>query len=130
MGICLNFKEHQITWEHHSIPMSQPHDIISTNHIQEIETFYAKEVQEDLELFSTEILDRNYEHITAKQVSDQQSHLTKSHQKLLLNSLSKYQDVFNGKLGRHPTAKISIQLKPNAQPVLSLIHISEPTRPY
>ena len=43
-------------------------------------------------------------------------HLTAADKKQLLKVLERYQGVFDGRLGKYPTAKSSIELKPGAEP--------------
>ena len=44
-------------------------------------------------------------------------HLSQIEKEQLESILNKYTKVFDGKLGRHPTAKISIELKPGSRPI-------------
>ena len=66
---------------------------------------------EDNELFADEILDRKYMAISAQEVVDSLDNLTAAEKNHLLKVLERCQGLFYGRLGKHPTAKISIELK-------------------
>ena len=62
-------------------------------------------------------MDRKYQAFSPEEVVQQLHHLS-SQQKLQLQAVfEKYKRVFDGTLGKHPTAKIDIQLVPNAKPI-------------
>ena len=60
--------------------------------------------------------------ISAQEVVDSLDHLTAAEEKQLLNLLERYQGVFDLRLGKHPTAKISIELKLGAEPSWSKLY--------
>ena len=51
---------------------------------------------------STKILHSKYEKISPEEVADQQKHLTKEQRKQLAELLSRYNNLFSGKLGKNP----------------------------
>ena len=53
--------------------------------------------------------------ISAQEVVDSLDRLTAAEKTQLLQVLERYQSVFDGRLGKHPTDKISIKLKPGAE---------------
>ena len=69
--------------------------------------YLINEKLEDSKMFeSTEVLDRAYSSVTAKEVTSQQTHLIKEEQANLEKVLSKYSTIFDGKLGCYPHKKI------------------------
>ena len=91
MQLHLNFTTNTIEWRNHSIPMTPT---------QQLTTMY-----DDIEVFADEILDRKYQSVTPKEVVDTLDHLSQNEKEQLETVLNKYTTVFDGKLGRHPTAK-------------------------
>ena len=80
--------------------------------------YLINEEVEDSEMFeSTEVLDRAYSSVTAKEVAAQQAHLTKEEQANLEKVLSKYSTIFDGELGCYPHKKIKLDIPPDAQPI-------------
>ena len=71
----------------------------------------------DIEVFAEEIMDQKYQSVTPKEVVDTLDHLSQTEKKQLETVLNKYTRVFDGRLGRYPTAKISIELKPGSRPI-------------
>ena len=112
MGINFDFQTHSITWLKKYITMKST---TSFSDIPEI-LFEEHESIEDNELFADEILDRKYMAISAQEVVDSLYHLTAADKKQLLKVLERYQGFFDGTLGKYPTAKSSIELKPGAEP--------------
>ena len=68
------------------------------------------------ELFATDILDRKYDAVTPEEASAALKHLELSQRLKFKILFAKYKDIFDGKLGCHPTAKIKIKLKPGSKP--------------
>ena len=92
----------------------------------QLEQYYnhlASEEEEDYELFAelyaddVVIMDRKYQAVSPEEVVKQLHHLTSKQKELLQKTFEKYKRVFDGTLGKHPTAKIDIQLIPNAKPI-------------
>ena len=59
---------------------------------------------------STEVLDRAYSSITAKEVASQHTHLATEEQANLEKVLAKYSTIFDGKLGCYPHKKIKLDI--------------------
>ena len=73
----------------------------------------------DSELFAAEpikILERNYQSVTASEVTDAQTHLKTTEKHQLHQLFSKYLSIFDGKLGHYRKRKINLQLIPGARP--------------
>ena len=78
--------------------------------------YMINEKLEDSEMFqSTEVLDRAYSSITAKEVASLWTHLIEEEQTSLEKFLTKYSTIFDGKLGCYPHNKIKLDIPPNAQ---------------
>ena len=58
-----------------------------------------------------------YQAVSPEEVVHQLNHLTLQQKIQLQAVFEKYKRVFDGTLGKHPTAKIDIQLVPNAKPI-------------
>ena len=63
------------------------------------------------------IVDRKYQEVSPQEDVQQLHHLTSDQKQQLQQVFTRYQRVFDGKLGKHPTAKIDIQLIPGAKPI-------------
>jgi len=70
-----------------------------------------------LDSFATEILDAKYDKTDVKDVVKQQTHLSASKQKDLLELLEKHSKLFSGKLGSYPHKQFHIYVDPDAKPV-------------
>ena len=70
-----------------------------------------------LDSFATEILDTKYDKTDVKDVVKQQTHLSASKQKDLLELLENHSKVFSGKLGSYPHKQFHIDVDPDAKPV-------------
>ena len=65
------------------------------------------------------ILDAKYEKISAKEVADQQQHLSEPERRRLEQTLAKYPILFDGRLGHYPHEQVHLELEPNSKPVHS-----------
>ena len=73
----------------------------------------------DLKLFSAESikrLERNYQPVTATEITEAQSHLSPIEKQLPHKLFTKYMTVFDGKLGHYKNRTINLQLIPDATP--------------
>ena len=112
MGMSFSFLYDTVTWLGRTIPMKTTYSldtIPDTLAIQEEEFQTA-------ELFASDILDRKYDAVTPEEASAALTHLELSQRLKFKILFTKYKDVFDGKLGCHPTAKIKIKLKPGSKP--------------
>merc|ERR1712115_202539 len=78
--------------------------------------FIQEEEYQMAEVFTHTILDRKYEAVTPAEAVAKLTHLELSNRLKLKILFERYKDVFDGKLARHPTARIKIKLKPGSQP--------------
>ena len=70
-----------------------------------------------LDNYATEILDAKYNKIDVNDVVIQQSHLTATQKRDLLELLTKHSKLFSDKLGSYPHKKFHIGIDPDATPV-------------
>ena len=90
--------------------------------ITQFEAYLLQEEEEDASLFEVYaddvlIKDRKYQSVSPEEVVQQLNHLSSQQKQRLKLVFEKYKRVFDGKLGKHPTAKIDIELVPNAKPI-------------
>lgn len=69
------------------------------------------------ESYAINIDHADYKATNAMEIAQQQTHLTKNHQKDLVVFLQKYQKPFSGKLGKYGGKKIKLEVHPDAIPV-------------
>ena len=62
-------------------------------------------------------MDRKYKAVTPNEVVKQLPHLNQAQKTKLKAAFEKYKTAFDGTLGKHPTAKIDIELVPGAKPI-------------
>ena len=101
----------------------QPKDSIYLNQLKVLHEAYGIIDDDDFlcddawDSFATEILERKYESITAKEVAAAQQHLSEQQRIILETTLKKYEILFDGKLGHYPHQKFHIDLVDGAEPV-------------
>jgi hypothetical protein len=103
IGLILNFETNTVKWMDREITMKP------RNHWKDHENIFALLTQTTEELIEepeSYILDVTYEKYTAKEISDQQTHLSAFEQQRLTTVLKKYDTLFNGELGHYPHRKI------------------------
>ena len=122
MGVSISFKTQKITWLNREISMRNPMDF-TNNHQSAIEAHFLQEEEEDsalfFELYADDVVikDRKYQAVSPEEVVTQLDHLNQEQKSLLKSVFEKYKRVFDGTLGKHPTAKIDIELIPGAKPI-------------
>ena len=126
MGIKIDFKGHVLTWMGRDLPMKSSSDFSPTK-VDEVEQYFnhLRETEEDedfdifAELYADDVLikDRKYQAVSPEEVVRQLDHLTVDQRQKLKTTFEKYKRVFDGTLGKHPTAKIDIELIPGAKPI-------------
>merc|ERR1712214_28032 len=112
MGMSFSFLYDTVTWLGRTIPMKTTYSldtIPDTLAIQEEELLIS-------ELFASDIRDRKYDAVTPEEASAALKHLELKRRLKFKILFTKYKDVFDGKLGCHPTAKTKIKLKPGSKP--------------
>ena len=70
-------------------------------------------------LYADDVLinDRKYQAVSPEEVVCQLEHLTADQQQKLKQAFKNSKKVFDGTLGKHPTAKINVELIPGAKPI-------------
>ena len=125
MGARIDFKSHTVDWMGREIPMKSQREI-SKGVITPMEQFHNHFLQEEeedynllAELYADDVLimDRKYQAVQPEEVVQRLDHLTPSQRTQLKSTFEKYKKVFDGTLGKHPTAKINIELIPGAKPI-------------
>ena len=126
MGVQISFKNHTISWMGRQIQMKSTHQLTTDIARTQVENYFhhlQEEEDEDFyllaELYADDIviMDRKYQSVSPQEVVEQLHHLTPDQKQKLQQVFTKYQKVFDGKLGKHPTAKIDIQLITGAKPI-------------
>ena len=123
MGATIDFQNQLVHWLGCDLPMKDPQKaFLLTSNIQQFKIHFPQEEEEDAQLFEVYagdvlIKDRKYQAVSPEEVVKQLQHLSPQQKQLLQVTFEKYKCVFDGKLGRHPTAKIDIELVPNAKPI-------------
>jgi len=117
LGITLDFKERVMTWEGATAPMKSRElasDFEGLNDLlEEIEdSFYAKELMDRMD----GILDADYHKANINDVTAEARHPTPEEQKQLNFLLKRYEDLFDGQLGKWNGPPINFELKEGAKP--------------
>jgi len=95
LGILLDFKNQTVTWDEVTIPMRDP-DISLEEGFQ----IHESEILFEATECTKQILEAKYEAVTPQQIVDACVHLTDEEKVELLTLLEKFQDLFDGSLGR------------------------------
>ena len=111
LGIDISFKNLTIEWDGEKIPMKEYNGTFE-------ETFNVENLikeDEDLERIKR-ILDAKYEKADLNKVVENCTHLTPTEKQKLYNLLKKYEDLFDGTLGKWKGEPYHIELKEGATP--------------
>ena len=111
LGVKFDFTDMSVEWDGMSIPMKD-------SEATEEESFY---VPDPAELDETagrlkKILDAKYEAADLKQIADACSELNTSEKGALHELLLKYEDLFDGTLGKWNMDDYDVELRPDAKP--------------
>ena len=124
MGATIDFDKQAIQWMGRDLPMKDPRRIshFTSPSFDHYDAYLLQEEEEDASLFEVYaddvlIKDRKYQAVSPEEVVRQLNHLSVQQKQRLKLVFEKYKRVFDGKLGKHPTAKIDIELVPNAKPI-------------
>ena len=104
------------------LEMKDPANILPDT-TRALEAHFLEEEEEDytilFEMYADDIVikDRKYQAVSPDEVVQQLNHLNDQERQQLKTVFEKYKTVFDGTLGKHPTAKIDIELIPNAKPI-------------
>ena len=110
LGIQLDFINQEIRWGEANIPMKHPECTLKDFHIAEPES-----TSEAFKRIKS-ILDAKYEKADLTEVVANCKHLSEKEQKQLLSLLTKYEDLFDGTLGKWSGEEHQIQLKEGVEP--------------
>ena len=109
--IDIKFSDHTICWEDGIIPMKNPDCTPSDSFY--IQDSLATEMSMDR---IKRILDAKYEKADLTEIVTACTHLNTSEQQALLQLLCKYEDLFDGMLGKWQGTPYNVELKPDASP--------------
>ena len=111
LGIKFDFSDLTIEWDAVTVPMRD------ANSVQE-DAFYVHKpeaISEATQRIKT-ILDAKYEKANLQEVAAAATHLSTAEQHKLHSLLNKYEDLFDGSLGKWKMDAYEIELHPNATP--------------
>jgi len=111
LGISLDFENNIVSWQHVDIPM-KPRDCTVEGHFAIEESANVQQATSRIK----KILDAKYEKANLKQIVKSLNYLAKSEQKLMLQVLRKYEDMFDGTLGDYTGSEYKIELQDNVKP--------------
>jgi len=111
LGIIIDFKEKQITWEEISIPMR-------TKEAFENEGYFIhdSEIVAEATARTTKILDAHYEAADIDQTIAACQNLDDKQKQQLKNLLNEFQQLFDGTLGTWKDQQINIETREGAKP--------------
>ena len=93
-----------------NVPMKDPESSIKSS-------YYVRQDQDDPNYERTKkILDAKYDPADIRRYVEESTHLSKSEQTELQSLLKKYEDLFDGTLGRWTGAPYDIELAKDAKP--------------
>jgi hypothetical protein len=117
LGLIINFHDQTMTWEEATIPMK---DYGSLSTLQAADDYCDKifitDVENEVTTRMTRILDAKYEKANLAKVVAESEHLTLDEQSKLLAVLTRYENIFDGGLGRWKTTPVTLELKSDATP--------------
>ena len=110
-GINIQFSDGTVHWDGGEMPFKSRHADINTDyHIAE--SMAVTEAADRIK----EILEAKYEAADLETVCGDQSHMQPIQQKMLLELLHRFSDLFDGTLGKWTQDPIELELKPDAKP--------------
>ena len=111
LGFILDFEQREVHWDNASIPFKDmTKDVMESFYVDEPEA-----VRESMDRVK-KILDNDYGEADLHDVARSQKHLTREEQDKLEELLRKYQDLFDGTLGRWTQPDYHLELKPDVKP--------------
>jgi len=122
VGININYETGFMEWYECILPLRDPFTLDKESY-QDMEDAMHVQTEDELlgedwlDNYATEILDAKYNKTDVNDVVKQQSHLTATQKKDLLELLTKHSKLFSGKLGSYPHKKFHIDIDPEATPV-------------
>jgi gag-polyprotein putative aspartyl protease len=111
LGIDVKCSNMTVSWDHADIPWKDmTQDMEENFHINEPEA-----VEEEMSRIR-KILDNDYGKADLKDVAEMQTHLSQDERDKLEKLLNKYDDLFDGTLGRWTHPDYKLELKPDVKP--------------
>ena len=111
LGIVLDFKTKQITWEEVSVPMHTWRTLQDDGYF-----IHDSDIINEATMHTTQILDAHYAPADSNEIVSQCHNLTIHQKQELKDLIDEYQDLFDGTLGYWKDQSVNIQLKPGAIP--------------
>ena len=113
LGIDLKFSSCTIEWNTAEVPMHRAQCTVEDSFfIKEEEGSAVREASDRI----TQIIDAKYEKADLHQIVQAQKQLNQNEQHQLLQLLQKYEELFDGTLGKWKGSPYNIELKPNVTP--------------
>ena len=109
-GICIDFNSGYMHWNQTIAPLKSTDATISESHV--VDSSHVEDATNRMK----EILDAKYEPADLDKVVESCTNLTKDEKKSLRTLLGKYEDIFDGKLGKWKDTYYDIELKPGVSP--------------
>ena len=109
-GICIDFNSGYMHWNQTIAPLKSKDATISESHV--VDSSHVEDATNRMK----EILDAKYEPADLDKVVESCTNLTKDEKKSLRTLLGKYEDIFDGKLGKWKDTYYDIELKPGVSP--------------
>jgi len=116
LGIILNFKEEIITIDEISLPMRRLAELQKPNMVYQMYINTEPISTADLTKRATRILDANYEKADLNSIVEKCDHLDAEQKDSLLQTLTKFEHLFDGSLGDWNTPPVHLELKEDAKP--------------
>jgi transposase InsO family protein len=121
LGLYVNTATKQVVWENdevrHESPLRQRGELHNRKELHGAYNMYQEtEVLKEAEERHGRILDADYSKQDLKEFVKELDQLTDEEKSLLLRTLTKHEDVFQGGLGRLNIKPIHLELKPDSQP--------------
>ncbi len=111
LGFVIDFKDHTIHWDKSQMPFKDlTQNPIESYHIDEPDA-----VKESMSRVK-KILDNDYGQADLHEVARSQTHLSREEQDKLEDLLRRYEDLFDGTLGRWTQPDYHLELKPDVKP--------------
>ena len=116
LGIVLNFKQKSIEIDEIDLPMQNIMDIQLPNKMYQMYKNTEPLSTADLTKRAVKILDAKYEKADLNGIVEKCDHLNAEQKKSLLQTLMKFEHLFDGNLGDWNTPPVHLELKEGAKP--------------
>ena len=116
LGIILNFKERFISIDQIELPMRRLQELQKPNLVFQMFKNTEPLSTADLTKRAARILDAKYEKANLQEIVDTCTHLDTVEREQLLQTLQKFEHLFDGNLGDWKTSPVHLELKEGARP--------------